>query len=256
MFEPLLPDSFQLWHLPLLFFASLIGESFGAIIGGGSIVVQPALLLTGTPLTSAIAIDNAGALGTEAGVLTETHQEVRKRWRMVVFMFTPMMLGGIVGTWGLINISTDFIKPVMIAAVTFLLLRSYLFRDKLGAADWGKYKYPALFVFLVIIGAYNNLIGVGEGTFARLGIILILGMTFLQGHGFKTISTVPVRVYSLVLTGIAGLIIWVYLPFMWAGSFLAGKYATKYIKKVPEAHMRHALAAIALLFIVYLIAFV
>ena len=256
MLESFLPESFQLWHIPLLFFASLLGEGFGAIIGGGSVVTQPALLLTGLPLTSVIAVDNAAALGTEAGVLTETSQEVRRRWRMIVFMFIPMMLGGIFGTWGLLNASTGLIKPIMVGAVVLLLIRSYLFRDKFGFLDLKRWKYPALFCFLIIIGAYNNLIGVGEGTFARLGIILILGMTFLQGHGFKTISTVPVRIYSLVVTAFAGLIVWPYLVTMWVGSFLAGKYATKNIKRVPEKYMRHVLAGVAVLFIVYVVGFV
>ena len=256
MLEPLLPESFQLWHIPLVFAASLLGEGFGAVIGGGSVVTQPALLLTGLPLNSVIAIDNAGALGTEAGVLTETHQEIRRRWRMIVFMFIPMMLGGIVGTWGLLNASTDLIKPIMAVAVALLLIRSYLFKDKFLFLNLRRWQYPALFLFLIIIGAYNNLIGVGEGTFARLGIVLILGMTFLQSHGFKTISTVPVRLYSLVVTGLAGLIVWPYLLAMWAGSFLAGKYATKNIKRVPEQYMRHILAGVSVLFIVYIVGFV
>ncbi len=57
------PVSFEWWHLPVLFLASIIGESYGSLIGGGSIVTLPALLFTGLPLQSAIAIDNVAALG-------------------------------------------------------------------------------------------------------------------------------------------------------------------------------------------------
>ena len=254
--EALLPETFQWWHLALLFAASLIGEGFGAIIGGGSIITQPALLLSGLPLHSVIAIDNAGALGTEAGVLTETHQDIRRRWKMVLFMFVPMMLGGAIGTWNLLNAPIGFIKPLMIGAVLFLLFHSYFLKKKYRLLWRRGQQYAFLFAFLFLIGLYNNFIGIGEGTFARLGIMLVFGMTFLQSHGFKTIATVPVRLYSLVVTGLAGLIVWPYLLSMWAGSFLAGKYATKHIKKVPENYLKHGLAAVALFFIVYLVLFI
>ena len=254
--EILLPESFQWWHLILLFLAGLLGESFGSITGGGSIVMQPALLLTGVPLQSAIAIDNAAALGTEAGILSETHRSIRRYWRMIIFMFFPLMLGGIIGTWGLLNAPTGFIKPLMVIAVSFLLLRVYLPQRQRQFSQMRKYRYHFLFAFLLLIGAYNNLIGIGEGTFARLGIMLLFGLTFLQSHGLKTIATVPLRIYSLIVTGLAGLIVWPYLLVMSMGGFLAGKYATKHIKKVPEKYLRHGLAAIALFFIVYIVLFV
>ncbi|MYB39951.1 sulfite exporter TauE/SafE family protein [Candidatus Saccharibacteria bacterium] len=256
MLEALLPESFQWWHLILLFSASLIGESFGAIIGGGSIVTQPALLLTGTPLASAIAIDNAGALGTEAGILSEAHREVRKRWKMTLFMFAPMILGGILGTYSLLNASTGLIKPIMIGAVLFLLLHSHFLKGKLKFLDLRAGRYAVLFGFLFLVGAYNNFIGVGEGTFAKLGIMLIFGLTFVQVQGFKTTATIPIRIYSLIVTALAGLIVWPYLLSMWAGSFIAGRYSTKYAKRIPDRYLRYGLTVVALLFIAYLILFV
>lgn len=92
MFEQLLPASFEWWHLPLLFIAGLIGESFGALVGGGSIVTMPALLLTGIPITSAIAVDNAASLGTEAGIFSETKRKVLARKKLLLFMMIPMTL--------------------------------------------------------------------------------------------------------------------------------------------------------------------
>ena len=67
----------------------MLGESFGSIIGGDSIVMQPALLLTGAPLQSAIAIDNAAALGTEAGILPETHRSIHRYGQMTIFYVLP-----------------------------------------------------------------------------------------------------------------------------------------------------------------------
>ncbi len=78
-------------------------------------------------------------------------------------------------------------------------------------------------------------------------------MTFLQSHGFKTIATVPIRMYSLVLTAVAGLIVWPYLVTMWIAAFIAGKFATKFVKNIPERVLRSALGIIAIGFLAYLI---
>jgi uncharacterized protein (TIGR02391 family) len=52
-YHAFLPPHFHLWNIPFIFIAGLVGESFGALVGGGSIVTMPALLLMGLPLPEA-----------------------------------------------------------------------------------------------------------------------------------------------------------------------------------------------------------
>lgn len=70
MFGNFLPAYFEWWNIPVIFMAGIIGESFGALVGGGSLVTLPALLFVGVPVQSAIAINTAAALGTEIGILS------------------------------------------------------------------------------------------------------------------------------------------------------------------------------------------
>lgn len=99
-----LPPHFHLWNIPFIFVASLIGESFGAIVGGGSLVTLPAILFVGVPLQAAIATDNAAALATEFGILTETWRKVLANKKLMLLMIIPTTLGGIVGTRFLLTI--------------------------------------------------------------------------------------------------------------------------------------------------------
>ena len=96
----LLPSYFEWWHIPLIFGAVLIGESFGALVGGGSILTMPALLATGIPLQAAIATDNAGALGTEAGIFSETRKKVLANKKLTLIMAVPLTLGGAIAGHG------------------------------------------------------------------------------------------------------------------------------------------------------------
>jgi uncharacterized protein len=255
MIDNFFPSYFEWWHLPLLFVAGLIGESFGALIGGGSIVTLPALLFTGAPIQSAIAMNNSAALGTEAGILTETWQKVINHKKLVFVMSIPLILGGILGTWLLLNVTASIIKYLVVGAVIVILINAYAPLKKPELSSVSKSRYAALIVFLFITGVYTNFIAAGEGTFSKIGLMSILGLSFIQSQGIKSTATMLPRIYSLVITAVAGLIIWPYLLTKWCSNFLAGKYATKFAKKVPDSVMKAALTVMSIAFIMYLLFF-
>ncbi len=253
MLESFLPSYFQWWHLPVIFIAGLIGEGYGTIIGGGSIVMQGVMIFLGVPLQSAIATDNAGALGTEVGILSETRKKVVENKKLAMFMVIPVFLGGVVGTSFLLTIPSAVIKYLMIIAISCLLFYSLFLKNKLKIQLSIKYQYPILFILLFLIGIYNNFIGIGEGTFTKISIMLILGTTFIKSHGIKTAAMIPSRIYSLVITALSGLIIWPYLLVFWVSTFISGKYATKFITLIPERYLKLGLVTLSIIFIFALI---
>lgn len=255
MLESIFPAYFEWWHIPLIFLAGLVGEGYGSLIGGGSIVVQAVQVFLGVPITSAIATDNAAALGTEAGILSETRRKVVENKSLILWMFLPIALGGVIGTWFLLTIPQDVIKFVMIAAVLYLLFHSYFLKGRIRSNYGTAWKYSLLFLFLFLIGIYNNFIGIGEGTFSKMALMLVLGLGFVESHGLKTVAMVPIRVYSLLVTGIAGLIVWPYLLTFWVSNFLAGKYATRLVTGVPDKYLRASLTLVSVAFVLYLLVF-
>lgn len=253
MFQEFFPSYFEWWHVPLVFMAGLIGESFGALVGGGSIITMPALLLTGAPIQTAIAVDNAAAIGTEIGILSATWRKAKAHKKLTLFMAIPLTLGGVGGTWLLLHVSPVIIKYLMAATIIIILIHSYIAKKRVNKI--GHSHYAALFVFLLIIGIYSNFMAAGEGAFSRMGIMALLGMSFLQVQGIKATATVPSRLYSLIITAFAGLIIWPYLIAMWASGFIAGRYSTKFAKKLPDKLIRIVLTIMSILFVIYLLVF-
>lgn len=239
----------------MLFAAALIGESFGALVGGGSLVTMPAILFTGVPLTSAIAIDNGAAIGTEAGIFSETRRKVLSHKKLVVLMMIPLTLGGVIGTWLLLTVPGDVIKYLMAGTIVFIVAHSYFSRNKPERKATSKSSYVFLVLFLFVIGIYSNFMAAGEGAFSRMGIMAILGLTFLQSQGIKATATMPSRIYSLIVTAFAGLIVWPYMIALWAGGFIAGKYATRSVKNIPDTFMKIALTAVSIIFVIYLLFF-
>lgn len=253
-YHGLLPAHFDWWHLPLLFFAGLIGESFGALVGGGSILTMPALLLTGIPLQSAIAVDNAASLGTEVGIVSETWAKVVANKKMVGLMAIPLTLGGAIGAWLLLTVPGTIIKYLMAATIIFIVIHAH-FAKKPRLRSISTSRYEVVILFLFLIGIYSNFMAAGEGAFSRIGLMLILGWSFIQSQGVKAAATMPSRIYLLIVTGAAGLIVWPYLLTMWCSTFFAGRYATAFAKKIPDKYMRYALTVISILFVIYLLFF-
>lgn len=240
----------ELWHIPIVFAAGFIGESYGALVGGGSIVIQSVLIFLGVPLQSAIATDIAGALGTEAGIIQTTWHSIMKQWRLVLLISISGTLGGIAGTTLLIGMPTTYIKGLMVAAVTGLILYLHL-----GSARWIAMKNNTVLIIIVflLIGTYSNLLSIGEGTFGKIAVMSLAGLTFIQSHGVKTMATIPARIYSLIVTAMAGLIVWPYLITLLFATYLAGLASTNIAKRVPERYARAFITAAAIIFLAYLI---
>ena len=248
------PAHFHLWYLLLLFLAGLVGESFGALVGGGSIITLPALLFTGIPLQSAIAIDNTMSLGTLAGIISETYKQAIANKKLVLLIAIPSLLGSIIGTWLLLTVSGTIIRYLLVVVVIFIVIRTYLVK-KPGLKHVGKKSYALAMAFMVLVGVYSSFLSAGQGAFSRIGLMSILGWSFMQTQGITATAGVPARIYALVVTGIAGLIVWPYLLTMWCSTFIAGKYATKFAKHIPDTYMRAALIIVSLLFVIYLLFF-
>lgn len=215
---------------------------------------MPALLLTGIPLQSAIAVDNGAAIGTEAGILSETYQKVKANKRWVLILAIPLTAGGIVGTWLLLTVPGAIIRYMMAATVTFIVIHTYVAKKPSGKSV-SKKSFVLVMAFLFVIGIYSNFMAAGEGAFSRMGLMSILGWSYLQSQGIKATATMPSRIYSLIVTGFAGLIVWPYLLTMWFSGFLAGKYATKFVKHIPDKYMKAALTVVSLAFVIYLLFF-
>jgi uncharacterized membrane protein YfcA len=251
------PDNFE-WQFQLvLFVSSFVAELWGCVVGGGSFLTIPVLTgVLGLPLQQALLIDDASTIGMEAGVLTRRWRDVCDNWRLVLFrLMPPITIGGIMGTYLLLTVPVIVIKILMIIALVALLYYSFNRKriDKTHPKNI-KPRNGVLFGVLLIIGLYNNFIGPGEGTFTKLALMTIMGVTLLESHGVKTAAMIPIRIFALVVAIVKGFIIWPYLLVMLLATFLAGWVATKYIvEMVSERIMRWCLAIVGIFFTVFML---
>lgn len=253
MFHDFFPAYFHWWHMPVVFLAGMIGEAYGSVIGGGGILLQSVQVFLGVPIKSAIANSNTGGMGTEAGVISETYPQIKANKKLTLQIAVPFTLGGILGIWLLLSVSPDIIKYIMIVAVLTILGHAYYARGQKKAAHINKSQHVALFVFMLLSGTYGAFIGPGEGTFSKFALMSVLGLTFMQSQGMKSAATVPSRIYSTILTAIAGLIVWPYTLTLLISTFVGAKYATRVAKKIPDKYLMAALTIVSVAFVIYLL---
>ncbi|MBI2355890.1 MAG: sulfite exporter TauE/SafE family protein [Candidatus Doudnabacteria bacterium] len=255
--ENFLPDYFRAWHLVVVFFAGLIGEGYGTMVGGGGVVIQFVLATLGMPLASVVATDLAGSMGASIGVITATPKKVWSNKKLLFVLGLPLFIGGIIGTAFLIKIPVELLKYVIIAGLTLLLLyvlfsKPSLLRS-LETLQISKKQHPLIFFTQILQGIYGNVSGVGSGTFERISFIALLRISVADSIGVINIIGLPTVIFSFVATAIAGFIVWPYLITLWVGTFIGGRYAAKYIRIIPDKYLRALLVVLAIIYIVYLL---
>lgn len=253
----LVPPYFETWHLPAVFVAGLIGEGYGTVMGSGGILIQLVLAALGLPLPSVVATDLAGAMGANVGVLSASPRSIWTNQRLMILLAVPALVGGIIGTFFLINLPVEIVKYIVIAGLILLLIRllstHHEPRQTVANIRIKRKQYPLIISVMSLLGIYGNVSGVGIGTFEKLAFMSILRVNFADSLGIGTIIGLPAMIFSFVVTAIAGLLAWPYVLALWLGTYLSSRAVTKYVQRIPDAYLRFVLVIVAVAYLGYLI---
>jgi uncharacterized membrane protein YfcA len=250
--------NFQLWHLPIIFLAGFFWELYGSVVWWWSIVMQWVMLQLWLPLQNVIAIDNAAAIWTEVWVIKESKENILEYKKLIIFMFFPLFLGWIIGTYLLLVINPHVIKNLIVISISLLLIYQFLPKPKIKKISERNIKiikYFFLWIFLIILWLYNNLIWIWEGAFSRIALISILWMSFVWTMWIKTTAILPIRIYSLIVTLSSWLIFLPYLLTLWVATFFGWMYWVRFAKKIPEKYLKIFLISIIIFYMIYLLFF-
>lgn len=257
MIMSMLPDYFRVWHLPIVFLAGLIGESYGVVVGSGSVVIQLVLTSLGMPLRNVVAVDITGAIGTELGIGMAARHKILPNWRMILRLALPMLAGGAVGIIFLLNADPHALRYIVAAALVAILGYTVVTARRplqpLGTMTVSRSQHAALVPVMFVLGAYTTTISVGEGSFGRISLIAILGLAFADSMIVRGIAVLPTRIVAGVVCAASGLIALPYLLALSCGSFLAGHVVTTHIERVPERTLRGVLIVATVIYAAVLV---
>ena len=225
--------------------ASLLAGFVDAIVGGGGLILLPALFATfpGAPPATLLGTNKAGSVWGTAIATWQYSRRVQIRWQAMLPAAAFGFAGAFAGAWSVTVLSPDFLRKllplVLVAVLGYTLAKKELGRHHAprfaGRAEW-----VAASLIGATIGFYDGFFGPGTGSFFVFLFVRLLGYDFLNASASAKLLNVSTNIAALILFSAKGHIWWHFaLPLAVAnvvgsvlGTHMALKHGTGFVRGI------------------------
>ncbi len=232
-------------ELILVSLASLLAGFVDSIVGGGGLILVPALFaIFPTTHPATLFGTNKGASVWGTGIATlQYSQRVRMRWHALAPAAAVCFAASLGGAWLVTVVSPQYLRKVL--PLVLVLVLAYTLAKK----DLGRHHTPHFSgqreAWLAcgigaVIGFYDGFFGPGTGSFFVFLLVRLLGYDFLNASaGAKLLNTAS-NLAAIVLFALKGHVWWHFVLAMaianvlgsLAGTHLALKHGTGFVRGV------------------------
>jgi len=211
----------------VVFFASVIANTFSALAGGGAGLIQfPVLIFLGLPFGIALATHKVASVALGIGATLRYVKEDIVEKKFALFMLITGVPAIFLGALAIINIP-NAIAQSLLGVLTLSLGVYSIFQKKLGQDYQPKHRdikgYAVGGGMLFFIGFLNGSITSGTGLFSTILLIRWFGMDYKRAVAYTLI------VVGLFWNGVGGATLalisevkWSWIPVLLLGSFIGG----------------------------------
>jgi uncharacterized membrane protein YfcA len=200
-------------ELLLVSLASLVAGFVDAIVGGGGLVLVPALfaVLPATHPATLFGINKSASIWGTAIAAVQYSRRVELRWRALLPAAAAGFAGSFAGAWAVTRISPDFLRkllPVILLAVLgYTLARKHLGRDHVPRFS-GRAEAWAAGAIGLTLGFYDGFFGPGTGSFLVFLFVRWLGYDFLHASASAKLLNTASNFAALILFAVKGHVWW------------------------------------------------
>ncbi|MDT7837509.1 sulfite exporter TauE/SafE family protein [Aquabacterium sp. OR-4] len=224
-------------ELLLVCLASLLAGTIDAIVGGGGLILVPALFAT-FPTAPPATLLGTNKSASVWGTLMATRQYLRRvqlRWATWVPAMVAALLGSLAGAWAVSVVDPGFLRKalplVLVAVLLYTLANKHLGRQHQPPASAARERLWASLIGMVV-GAYDGFFGPGTGSFFIFAFVRVLGYDFLHASAAAKLLNLATNAAALALFTAKGHVWWhLGLPMALAnvaGSLLGSRLALKH----------------------------
>lgn len=206
--------------------ASLLAGFVDSIVGGGGLILVPALFATfpaAAPATLFGTNKSASVWGT-AWATVQYSRRVQLRWAALAPAALAAFGGSFAGAWWVTLIDPGFLRrvlPFVLAAVlVYTLAKKELGRHHAPMLA-RRHEVAAAALIGLVIGFYDGFFGPGTGSFLVFLFVRVLGYDFLHASASAKFVNVATNIAALLLFAAKGHIWW-YLALPMALANVAG----------------------------------
>ncbi|NUZ05379.1 TSUP family transporter [Schlegelella sp. ID0723] len=193
--------------------ASLFAGLIDSIVGGGGLILVPALFATfpsAPPATLLGTNKCAGVWGT-AMATARFARRVRMPWRTLVPAAGAALLGSFAGAWLVTAIDPGFLRrllPLVLLAVLIYTLVNKTLGNEHAPLHSGRTQTLVACAIGAAVGWYDGFFGPGAGSFFIFLFVRFLGFDFLNAAASAKVLNVATNLAALTLFAIKGHIWW------------------------------------------------
>ncbi|HYP05666.1 MAG TPA: sulfite exporter TauE/SafE family protein [Bryobacteraceae bacterium] len=237
------------WSIVLLCAAAFAGGAVNAIAGGGTLLTFPSLLALLSPV-SANATSTMALLPGSLAAGFGFRRELAKNGRILMFLWPPSLVGGILGSILLIRMP----EKVFAAAVPWLLVGAsvLLLLQKPLARHFGAHPHEppqggrlaAIVAFQLMVGIYGGYFGAGIGIL-MLSSLAFAGISDIHGmNAVKSILAATMNGVTAIILAWAGVVNWKYAAMMAAAAIVGGYAGARVARRMRPDYVRVIVVAI------------
>ncbi|MFB0506679.1 MAG: sulfite exporter TauE/SafE family protein [Thermodesulfobacteriota bacterium] len=240
----------EMVNLLVVFFISIIAGSFGTLVGGGSLITIPTLILLGLPPHTAIGTDRLGMTGIGSAGWYEFHKKRMIDYKIGFIIGVPTMLGALLGANLVFQINEVILKQA-IAIITILILFFIIFvKPKMGIEKTNhmvrNHEYLIGAVGSFFLGIYGGFYGAGTATFLSYILILLFRQTFLECAATVKIAALLMTAMAASIFAINGAIRYSLAVPMFIGAFIGSYVGAHYSDKIGNVWIKRLFFVIVL----------
>ncbi len=200
-------------ELAIVTLASLFAGCVDAIVGGGGLILVPALfgVFPGAAPATLLGTNKATGIWGTGWATVQFARRVQLPWRSLAPAAVVALLGSFAGAWTLTLVSAEGLRkalPIVLVAV----LAYTVVRKDMGIKHVPSHSGPAQVVIACAIGAvigfYDGFFGPGAGSFYVFAFVRLLGFDFLNASASAKLLNVATNFAALVLLASKGHVWW------------------------------------------------
>lgn len=230
-------------ELLIVSLASLFAGFVDAIVGGGGLILVPALFATfpnAHPATLFGTNKGASIWGTAVATWQYSHR-VQMRWSALWPAAVAGLVASFAGAWLVTVISPEFLRKVLPLVLLAVLLYT-LAKKELGRHHSPRYSGVQEQLFAagigLVIGFYDGFFGPGTGSFLVFLFVRLLGYDFLNASAAAKLINTATNVAALVLFISKGHIWWHFVLVMALANVLGSLLGTRLALKHGTGFVR------------------
>jgi uncharacterized protein len=224
-------------ELLLMSLASLLAGFVDAIVGGGGLILVPALfaIFPNTAPASLFGLNKSASVWGTAMAAMQFSRRVHMNWSALLPAAAAGLVGGFFGAWTVTVVSGDFLRKLLPLVLVGVLIYT------LAKKDLGRHHVPTLSPRAertvaasigAVLGFYDGFFGPGTGSFFVFLFVRWLGYDFLHASAAAKLLNTATNIAALTLFAIKGHVWWHYALALAianvAGSLLGTRMALKH----------------------------